>query len=29
MKDINEFPNTKFFNKYKHMVDSNKIKVKK
>lgn len=26
---MDEFPNTEFFNKYKHMVDSNKIKVKK
>lgn len=26
---MNEFPNTKFFNKYKYLVDSNKIKVKK
>ncbi len=26
---MNEFPNTKFFNKYKHLVDNNKIKVKK
>ena len=26
---IDKFPNTKFFNKYKHLVDSNKIKLKK
>lgn len=26
---MNEFPNTKFFSKYKYLVDSNKIKVKK
>ena len=26
---MNEFPNTNFFNKYKHLVDSNKVKVKK
>lgn len=26
---MDEFPNTKFFNKYKHLVDSNKVKVKK
>ena len=26
---MNEFPHTKFFNKYKHLVDSNKVKVKK
>ena len=26
---MNEFTNTKFFNKYKHMVDSTKVKVKK
>ena len=26
---MNEFPNTKFFNKYKHLVDNNKVKVKK
>ena len=26
---MNEFPNTKFFSKYKYMIDNNKIKVKK
>ena len=26
---IDKFPNTKFFNKYKHLVDSNKINLKK
>lgn len=26
---MNEFPNTNFFNKYKHLVDSNKVKIKK
>jgi len=26
---IDKFPNTKFFNKYKYLVNSNKIKVKK
>ena len=26
---MDEFPNTKFFNNYKHLVDSNKVKIKK
>ena len=26
---MNEFPNTNFFNKYKHLVGSNKVKIKK